>query len=1315
MKKLILIFAVLLATSVAFAQNVPPAIFYSDLASGPNTGGQNSAGAFVTIHGKGFGASQGPSTVTIGGGAAASYQSWSDSTVTFQLGSAAKTGSIAINVGGVSSNSVPFSVRSGSIFFVSTSGNDRNAGSYRAPWKTLAHAVRAMSAGSITYVENGYTQSTELVLNRAGTASAPMAILGYPASSVTIGATTGLTTGVSITSSNWVLANLIFRGTQTALSIGNVTDIRLAGSDVSCPNGSGSSECISTNGGSSLAFLGNAIHDNGSATSTNQASYMAMYLVGTDGVEIGWNIIGNTLGCNAIGVNSTTALQYSYLIHDNYIYNTRCEAIALWTVDPSKGAVSIYNNIIQSSGTGPAPAGTPVYAYAAIVLGGGTSTPVQVYNNTIYDAGSFGGADTGAVRAFTAAKLTNNIFYLLSNEQYVSLDTDLGTLTGTNNLFYGAGSPLGIFSASVATSPEFVNLTANNFHLAAGSPAIDAGATVTLATDYDGVPRPQGSAYDIGAYEYPNGSQVSSQSTPVVSFSPTSLTFASQAVGTTSAAQTITLKNTGAGALSISGIAASGNFAETNTCGSSLAASASCTISVTFTPTAAGTPAGAITFTDTAAASPQQVSLSGTAGSAATAAVSLSPTSLTFASQTVATTSAAQTVTLKNTGTAALTISGIAASGNFAETNTCGSSLAASASCTISVTFTPTAAGTPTGAITFTDNAAASPQQVSLSGTAVAAATAAVSLSPTSLTFASQTVATTSAAQTVTVKNTGTAALTISGIAASGNFAETNTCGSSLAASASCTVSVTFTPTAAGTPTGAITFTDNAAASPQQVSLSGTAVAAATAAVSLSPTSLTFASQTVATTSAAQTVTVKNTGTAALTISGIAASGNFAETTACPSSLPAGASCTVSVTFTPTAVGTLTGAITFTDNAAASPQNIGISGTGTSGLTIATASLPAATVGTAYSTTLAAANGTAPYTWTWTSCSGACTGISLSSSGVLAGTPGNAGTATFTFTVTDSAGHTASTQLPMTIAAGATPTVSLSPTSLTFASQTVATTSAAQTVTLTNTGTAALTISGIAASGNFAETNTCGTSLAASASCTVSVTFTPTAAGTLTGSITFTDNAAASPQAVSLSGTAVAAVAKTPAVSLSPTSMTFASQTVATTSAAQTVTLTNTGAGALSISGIAASANFAETTACPSSLPAGASCTISVTFTPTAAGTPTGSITFTDNAAASPQAVSLSGTAVAAASTATPSVALSWTESSSSISGYNVYRSTTSGTGYTQVNSSLLTSPAYTDTSVSNGQTYYYVVTSVNTSNVQSAYSAQVTAVVPAS
>src|SRR5258706_14856863 len=131
---------------------------------------------------------------------------------------------------------------------------------------------------------------------------------------------------------------------------------------------------------------------------------------------------------------------------------------------------------------------------------------------------------------------------------------------------------------------------------------------------------------------------------------------------------------------------------------------------------------------------------------------------------------------------------------------------------------------------------------------------------------------------------------------------------------------------------------------------------------------------------------------------------------------------------------------------------------------------------------------------------------------------------------------------------GAAPTASLSPTSLTFASQNVGTTSAAQTITLSNGGTAALSITSIAASGDYAQTNTCGTSVAAGANCTISVTFTPTAAGTRTDTITVTDNAAGSPQTSSLTGTGTA-VGPSPAAT--PTTPPYAPQTGSPTSAAQ--------------------------------------------------------------------------------------------------------------------------------------------------------------------
>src|SRR5207302_208664 len=187
---------------------------------------------------------------------------------------------------------------------------------------------------------------------------------------------------------------------------------------------------------------------------------------------------------------------------------------------------------------------------------------------------------------------------------------------------------------------------------------------------------------------------------PAASFSPVSLTFAAQPVGTTSTAQTVALTNNGSAALSISGIAASGDYTQTNNCGTSLGVGASCTINVTFTPTVAGSRTGTLSVTDNAAGSPQSVSLVGT-GIAPGAA--LSPASLTFAAQLVGTTSAAQTVTLTNTVTALLNIGVIATSGNYAQTNNCGTSLGAGANCAINVTFTPTATGTRAGTLSVTD------------------------------------------------------------------------------------------------------------------------------------------------------------------------------------------------------------------------------------------------------------------------------------------------------------------------------------------------------------------------------------------------------------------------------------------------------------------------------------------------------------------------------------------------------------------------------------------------------------------------------------
>jgi Abnormal spindle-like microcephaly-assoc'd, ASPM-SPD-2-Hydin len=214
---------------------------------------------------------------------------------------------------------------------------------------------------------------------------------------------------------------------------------------------------------------------------------------------------------------------------------------------------------------------------------------------------------------------------------------------------------------------------------------------------------------------------------PISVLSPASLTFASQLVGTSSSAQTVTLTNSGNADLTGISIALTGaaanSFTETSTCGVTVNAGKSCVISVVFTPTAAGNAAATITVTDNAGTSPQSIDLSGTAvAPPSVPGVTLSPASLTFASQLVGTSSSAQMVTLTNSGNADLTGISIALTGaaanSFTETSTCGVTVSAGKSCVISVVFTPTAAGNGSATITVTDNAGTSPQAIGLSGTA---------------------------------------------------------------------------------------------------------------------------------------------------------------------------------------------------------------------------------------------------------------------------------------------------------------------------------------------------------------------------------------------------------------------------------------------------------------------------------------------------------------------------------------------------------------------------------------------------------------------
>jgi len=205
-------------------------------------------------------------------------------------------------------------------------------------------------------------------------------------------------------------------------------------------------------------------------------------------------------------------------------------------------------------------------------------------------------------------------------------------------------------------------------------------------------------------------------------------------------------------------------------------------------------------------------------GPASAPAASLSPFSLLYVTQTVGTTSQPQTVLLRNMGSSPLTISSIKASGDFAESDTCGTSVSAAGSCTFSVTFSPIADGTRSGSILIQDDAAGSPHVINLDGDGSGAV---VALTPASLAFTSLAVGTSSAAQTVTLANNGNVAFSISSILITGDYRETNNCPSALPASSSCTLSIVFTPTLTGTRPGTLTISDSAVGSPSTVGLTG--------------------------------------------------------------------------------------------------------------------------------------------------------------------------------------------------------------------------------------------------------------------------------------------------------------------------------------------------------------------------------------------------------------------------------------------------------------------------------------------------------------
>jgi hypothetical protein len=597
-------------------------------------------------------------------------------------------------------------------------------------------------------------------------------------------------------------------------------------------------------------------------------------------------------------------------------------------------------------------------------------------------------------------------------------------------------------------------------------------------------------------------------------------------------------------------------------------------------------------------------------------------TGLAFSSVPLGSTSAAQTLILTNPNGEAVTVSGIATTGDFSAANNC-PTIAAFATCSVNITFTPTAAGARSGTVSVSEAYSNTPQSIPLTGIGSAAG---IQVTPSLLSFGSQVVATTGNGGTISIMNTGTADLIISNLVTSGDFAAGGTC-ASIPAGSNCSLTVTFTPTTTGARAGTLTLTDNVGGGSQNqvVNLSGIG---SQAGATLTPSVQTFPGTLVGASSIALNATLTNTGTAPLTSIGVSILGDFTQTGACAATLAPAATCIISVTYSPTVAGMESGTLIVTDSLGT--QTVSLVGTGLApgaslnaaqlvygGQLVSTSSLAQTVIFTNTgnaAVSIASVVPTSNFTDT-TNCSGSIAAGASCSVNVFF-TPTATGPLSGTLTVVDGVG----TQIVTMQGQGVSKGLAVSPSFAIFGDQEAETTGQAQTLIVTNTGTAALTLNPIAASNNFNATNQCPVILPAAASCAISVSFSPTAIGMLAGSLVVSDATGLVSTLATLSGQGTL-----PGLATSPATLSFGSLPVGTASQGQTVTVTNSGSAPLLIGTVSGTGDFAETDTCSSqTIAPGSNCVISVVMTPTTIGTRTGTIQFNDNADGAHQ-IALSG------------------------------------------------------------------------------------------
>jgi hypothetical protein len=806
---------------------------------------------------------------------------------------------------------------------------------------------------------------------------------------------------------------------------------------------------------------------------------------------------------------------------------------------------------------------------------------------------------------------------------------------------------------------------------------------------------------------------------------------------------TDTVTNSGSSSITISNIVVTGSDFQivSPSFPLTLAAGQSTTVTVACNPAATGATTATVAITSNASNVTLTINLSATGVNGGRLAAS--PASFGFGGVNVG---SSQTLsgTLTNAGSSSLSVTQASASAGFTLNGiTLPLTLAAGQSVPFTVVFQPTQAGAATGALSLAGTVSlatgsfrmtnsrfrarahdTTPMSMSvpLSGTGMAVGT--FSAAPGNLSFGSvQTSKTASLTETLT--NSTGSSVTVSNIAATGTGFSVSgiTLPATISANASASFSVTYAPQTTGAATGSLAITSNAPNGSLSFALSGTGTATPTGTLSAQSASLSFGSVQTGT-SQSLTEVLTNTGGASVTISGatITGTGYTISGLTTPLTVAAGGTASFTVKFAPTAAGTPSGGVTITSNASNTSLSIPVSGTAVAAgaLTATPSSVSFGTVQTGSSTqnsvTITNSGSTsitissASITGTGYTMSGLTTPLTLTAgqTAILKVTlaPTAAGTATGNVAINSNASN-ATLNIPLTATVAAPGSVTATPSSVSFGSVQVGNTQLVS-ETLKNPGGTSVTISSAAVTGSAFTVSglTLPMTLAAGQSFTFGMNYTPTGTGASSGSLLITSNATIPNLTLTLSGTGTSVGA----LAVNPTALSFGSVTVNNNSAL-TGQLVATG-GSVTVTSIGSNSGefIVSGVTLPVTVNPGTNVGFTVTFTPQASGAASGNITVASNASNPSLVETVSGTGAAPIQ---HSVGLTWTASTGTIAGYNVYRGTVSGGPYTKINTALDGATSYTDSSVTSGKTYFYVTTAVDNSSNESSNSNQATAVIP--